>query len=168
MKQSDAVYNAVTGVFEDAGVQFEAGMNASTLLTQEMRDNVTAIVTEGFTSDSISFEKTPANAEKLSSSSKLSAYVSGLISNWLRKDKRLNGGVAYVAKNPGSRVGSTDPQLKTLRALHKQFKDVDGTKAAAIQTTINNRVATLRAERASEEQIDISSLPADLIASLGL
>jgi len=46
----------------------------------------------------------------LADDAKLRSYCSGLQSNWLRKDTRLNGGVKYVAKNPGSRAGSTDPK----------------------------------------------------------
>ena len=42
-------------------------------------------------------------------------YVPGLLNNWLRKDKRLNGGETYRIKNPGSREGSGDKKLKNLK-----------------------------------------------------
>jgi len=167
MKQRDAVYSAITGVFSDAGVHFEDGMNAESMLTKEYRASVHAIVTEGFTSGTIVFEQTPANKEKLANPAKLSAYVSGLISNWIRKDKRLNGNTAYAAKNPGSRTGSSDEQLKTLRALKKQFAGTD--KESLIEGQISKRIAELRAAKVktvsvSEEQLAV--LPADFVSAL--
>lgn len=168
MKQRDAVYNAVTSVLSDNDIHFEDGMNATDLLTKEFRSSVHTIVTEGFSSGSIEFADTPANQAKLADPSKLSSYVSGLISNWFRKDMRLNGNVKYTPKNPGSRVGSTDPQLKALRQLAKQFSGVDETKFTKIQGEIDIRVAAIQAERAKKVAIDYSVLPTDLIENLGL
>lgn len=169
MKQRDAVYLAVTGVLSDAGVHFEDGMDVGPMLSKEIRSSVQAIVVEGFTSGKIAFEASEANNEKMSNPAKLNAYVSGLISNWVRKDKRLNGNTSYTAKNPGSRTGSSDEQLKTLRALAKQFAGTD--KESIIAAQIDKRVAELRAEKAkttelSEEQL--AALPADVRESLGL
>ena len=168
MKQKEAVYSAVTSVFADAGITFEDGMNAGTMLTKELRGRVHSIMTEGFAGGTIVLEGTAANQAKLADESKLSGYVSGLISNWVRKDKRLNGAVAYVPANPGSRTGSTDPQLKTLRALYRQFASVDPVKAATVQSHIEARLSALRAEKAASAPVDFSALPAEVIASLGL
>ncbi len=167
MKQRDAVYNAVTSVFEDAGIQFEDGMNASEFMTKETRASIQAIVVEGFKSGQIEFEDTPSNHEKMNSASKLNTYVSGLVSNWLRKDTRLNGNTKYTAKNPGSRVGASDPTLKALRQLASQFK-TDSDKLSAIQSQIDARVGALNAEKAKKITVDLSVLPAELISELGL
>lgn len=169
MKQRDAVYSAVTSVLSDAGVHFEDGMDVAPMLTKEYRGAVQAIVVEGFTSGKIAFEDSEANREKLSNPAKLNAYVSGLISNWVRKDKRLNGNSSYVAKNPGSRTGSSDEQLKTLRALKKQFAGTD--KEAIIEAQITKRVGELRAEKAKTTELSaeqLAALPADIRESLGL
>lgn len=169
MKQRDAVYNAITSVFADAGVHFEDGMNVEGLLTKELRSKVHAIVSEGFTSGSIDFEKTPANEEKLANVSKLNAYVSGLISNWVRKDTRFNGGEAYRVKNPGSRMGSSDEQLKTLRALAKQYSGTE--KEAIIKAQIDKRTAELRAAKAKTPSFtadQLASLPSELVEQLGI
>lgn len=168
MKQKDAVHTAVVSVFRDANIKFEDGMNAGPMLTDELRGKVHTILTEGFTSGTIVLESNAANAAKLADSAKLNSYVSGLISNWVRKDKRLNGATAYVARNPGSRTGSSDPQLKTLRALYRQFASVDPTKAAQVQSHIEARLEALRAEKAASVAVDISALPADVVESLGL
>jgi hypothetical protein len=84
--------------------------------------------------------------------------VSGLQSNWLRKDKRLNGGVKYQAQNPGSRVGSTDPQVKALRALIKTQSDE--IKIAEIQSFIDKRLAEIKPNKSVT--IDVNALPAEL------
>lgn len=165
-KQSDAVYAATMSVLAEAGVSFEDGMNVEEVMTKEIRSKIHAIVCEGFRQGQIEFKDTPSNQEKLANPSKLSGYVSGLVSNWFRKDTRLNGGEKYVAKNPGSRAGSTDPQLKALRQLLTKFKGTE--KAVEIEKHINTRLAQIQAEKAKSFTVDISALPADLVESLGL
>jgi hypothetical protein len=96
---------------------------------------VNLILFQGFRDGSIQLEREFNDTE-------LKAYVSGLQSNWLRKDKRLNGGVKYEAKNPGSRAGSGDAQLRALRALLNT--KVDGAQRAEIQRYIDKRVAELK------------------------
>ena len=166
MNQREAVFNAVTSVFKDNDVQFEEGMNAGELLTKEMRSDVIGIIVSGINEGTVEFSE---NAQtKYDTDQKKRAYTSGLVSNWLRKDKKLNGGIAYKPKNPGSRVGSADPKLKALRQLKKQFDGVDAEKAAEIQTHIDNRVSEIQAEKAKNIEIDLSVLDSDLIESLGL
>jgi hypothetical protein len=134
--QKEAVYSAVTSVLNEAGVSVNEGDNFANSLNRELRAQVTTILVEGFQSGSIALEKSFDNE------SDLRTYCSGLTSNWLRKDKRLNGGVAYVAKNPGSRVGSSDPQIKAMRVLLSTQEDP--AKRAEIQAFIDKRVAELK------------------------
>ncbi len=93
MSQKEAVFSAVTNVCGESDGAYTP--------TKEQRASVNQILFEGFRSGTIECEKDYDD-------SGLKAYVSGLQSNWLRKDKRLNGNVQYVAKNPGSRAGSGD------------------------------------------------------------
>lgn len=168
MKQRDAVYNAVVNVLTNAGVAFEDGMDASSFLTKELRSQVQEQVAQGFANGTIDFDDSPSNQAKLRDDSKLLAYVSGLISNWLRKDRRLNGNVTYSPKNPGSRAGQGDEQLRTLRALHRQFVGVDDEKADTIKQHIDARIEEIRAANALNTKVDVSTLSPELIASLGL
>ena len=168
MSQRDAVYQATHNVLTENGVDFEDGQNIASVMTDEFRGQVHAIVCESFTSGKVSFNDTPSNQEKLNNPSKLSSYVSGLISNWYRKDKRFNGGTTYVPKNPGSRAGQGDAELKALRALHRQFSGVDETKATMIQERIDARLTVIQAEKAKKIAVDLSALPAELIEELGL
>lgn len=160
--QRSAVFAAICNIRN--AVEFDGPV----VLSKDERGLVHQMVCEGFRSGTIEFENTPANAEKLASDSKLSQYVSGLISNWLRKDTRLNGGEKYEIKNPGSRAGQSDEQMKTLRTLAKQFAGTD--KEAVVLAQIEKRKAEIASEKSksvalTQEQID--ALPEDVKKALG-
>lgn len=133
MTQKEAVFSAVTNV---------CGANDGAYTpSKEQRASVNQILFEGFRNGTIECEREYDDSE-------LKAYVSGLQSNWLRKDKRLNGGVQYVAKNPGSRAGSTDPQIKAMRVLLSTQEDP--AKRAEIQSFIDKRIAMIKPAKTTE------------------
>lgn len=144
MNQKEAVFKAVVAVtgFSGEGVCEP---------TREQRASIQAILVEGFKSGGIELRKSFSDSE-------LKVYVSGLVSNWLRKDKRLNGNIDYEPKNPGSRAGSGDAQLKALRALMSTL--TDPTDRAEVQKHIDARVTEIEMSRMPE--IDYSKLPAEL------
>lgn len=149
MSQKEAVFSAIINVMgEQDGIYTP---------TKEQRAQVNLILFEGFRAGTIEMD-----TEK--SDSDLKGYVSGLQSNWLRKDKRLNGGTQYVAKNPGSRAGSADPQLKAMRALITTL--VTDEEKAEVQAYIDARVSELSATKQAKT-VDFSALPADLAAKFG-
>jgi hypothetical protein len=150
MSQKDAVFSAVTSVLGNTP-------DSKVELSKEQRAQVNMIVFEGFRSLTIGLDKTFDDAE-------LKSYVSGLTSNWLRKDTRLNGGGKYEAKNPGSRQGSSDPQLKAMRALITTVATDE--QRAEIQGYIDARVSELSAAK-QVKVVDFSALPADLAAKFG-
>jgi hypothetical protein len=123
-------------------------------ISKEQRAQVNAILFEGFKAGRIELEREYTDSD-------LKSYVSGLQSNWIRKDKRLNGGVQYQAKNPGSRAGSTDPQLKAMRALLTTLDSAED--RAEVQKHIDAKVAELQAAKQAKT-VDFSALPADLQA----
>src|ERR1700691_2254879 len=97
MKQCDAVYQAVVNVCGAVdGKRYE--------LSTEQRATVRQVLFEGFKAGNIVLSKEYDDEE-------LWSYIPGLISNHLRKDVRLNGGVKYEAKAPGSRSGGSDPSI---------------------------------------------------------
>lgn len=149
MSQKEAVFSAVTNVCTD----FDGGAYTP---TKEQRASVNQILFEGFRNGTI-------ECEREYDDSGLKAYVSGLQSNWLRKDKRLNGGTQYVAKNPGSRAGSTDPQIKAMRVLLSTQEDP--AKKAEIQTFIDARLAAIKPSKSVE--IDVEALPEALRHMVG-
>jgi hypothetical protein len=147
MNQKEAVFQAVCNV---TGHKGEGQVNIS----KEQRAQVNQILFESFRSDSIELDRQYDDSQ-------LKAYVSGLVSNWLRKDKRLNGGITYVAKNPGSRAGSADPQLKAMRTLLSTL--TDESEKAEVQGHIDARIAEINATKITKV-IDFSALPAELRA----
>ena len=152
--QKEAVFSAVSSVISEAGITVNEGESFSTYLNRELRAQVTNILVEGFNGGTIALDKS------FSSEAELRTYCSGLTSNWLRKDSRLNGGVKYAAKNPGSRVGSSDPQLKAMRALLST--KTDASEKAEIQSFIDARVSEVKASRKPAKTIDLSALPEEL------
>jgi hypothetical protein len=144
MTQKEAVFSAVTNVCTATDGVFSP--------TKEQRAQINMILFEGFKAGNIAYDgDLPADSE-------LKAYVSGLQSNWLRKDKRLNGGVAYVAKNPGSRSGATDPQIRAMRAL--LATKTNPVERAEIQKFIEARLVVLKP--AITTNIDVEALPEEL------
>jgi hypothetical protein len=147
MKQKDAVYGAIVSVMGS----IEG--NVSETITPEQRKQVNMILFEGFRASEIALDREFTDAE-------LKQYCSGLTSNWLRKDTRLNGGSKYIAKNPGSRAGSSDAQLKAIRALkstltpdHADYEEVCQAEAT--------RIAEITAAKVTKV-VDFSALPAGL------
>lgn len=168
MNQREAVYNATKSTLKDMGITFEDGSNISEIMTEDIRKKVHAIVVQSFKDGKVEFKDTPSNQEKLSDDSKLNSYVSGLISNWYRKDKRFNGNTKYTAKNPGSRSGQGDPQLKALKQLYKQFEGTDEDKAAEIKKHIDVRLSEIAAEKAKKVEINLNAIPDELKEALDL
>jgi hypothetical protein len=83
-------------------------------------------------------------------------YIPGLVNNWVRKDLRLNGGVKYTAKHPGSRTGSGDEALRAMKTLLQMTSDLDA--RAAIQTEIDKRTEELKPKTV----INIELIPENL------
>lgn len=162
MKQREAVYASVVKAFQKAGVEFTPGQDARTLITPAIRSEITKSVVELFESGEAEFKDNESNRTKLSSTTKLTSYVTGLITNWLNKDPNLNGGSKHQAKNPGSRAGGSDPMLKEMRLLKKQLQasgNADG--LAKVEAAIQDRVNQLKLAKQKQEtrEIDIDSLP---------
>ena len=145
MTQKEAVFQAVKNVCGESDEAYAP--------SKEQRAQVNSILFEGFRSGTIELDREFNDTD-------LKSYVSGLQSNWLRKDKRLNGGIAYVAKNPGSRAGSGDASLKARRALLSTLTTDED--RAEVQAHIDERIAVINAGKAKKVTVDFSALPAEL------
>ena len=149
MKQKDAVYAAVSSVFG----KIEG--NIAETITKEQRASVNQILFEGFRAGEIDLDREFTDPE-------LKQYCSGLQSNWLRKDVRLNGGTKYVAKNPGSRAGNTDATLKAIRNL-KSTLTPDHPDYAEVCEAESTRMSEIAVTKTAKV-IDFSALPTALAA----
>lgn len=155
VNQKEGVFAAVMSVLSNAGITFTEGMIVKNSMTKELRAQVNQILFTGFRAGTIEMD-----GEK--NDSDLKQYVSGLQSNWLNKDKRLNGGVQYAAKNPGSRTGSTDAQVKALRALLAQT--TDEAEKIEVQGYLDARLKEIGISKAKTTEVNIDDLPEALRA----
>lgn len=163
MSQRQAVFAAV------CSVTGQTSFDSAVVLSDEQRGAVMNILVEGFKTKSIELADTESNRTKLADNSEMRKYVSGLISNWLRKDPNLNGNTKYEPKNPGSRAGQGDEQIKNLKNLRAQFTASGETaKVALIDQAIDKRTAQIAAEKAASKvkEIDYSVLDPKLVEAL--
>ena len=159
VSQRLAVFNTIVSVLAENGITFEKGMIAKDHLSKDMKSAVNDALCAGFKSGAIEL------STEYATDSEMRSYTSGLISNWLRKDPELNGGVKYVPANPGSRAGSGDPQMKALKALLSQT--TDATEQEEIQGYIDARLAEIGAAKVKHVKVDFSVLPAELQERFG-
>lgn len=150
MTQKEAVFQAVSNITGHNG-------EGPVVISKEQRAQVNAILFEGFKNGKIELDREYTDSD-------LKGYVSGLQSNWLRKDTRLNGGMKYQAKNPGSRAGSSDPSLKAMIALLSTL--TDESERAEVQSYIDAKRSEIAATKQAKV-VDFSALPADLAAKFG-
>lgn len=165
VNQRTATVNTILSVLNERGVNYE--LNGETPIFEVLTDTDKAktreILFTMFRQGEI--EHKASFQSKVDDDSELKKYISGLVNNWIRKTKEFNGGVKYEAKNPGSRAGSQDEKVKEMRKLLSIT--TDPTAKAMIQQAIDERVASLKAEK-NQVEIDYSVLPAELVAKLGL
>lgn len=154
--QKEAVFTAVSSVISENNLSVSEGQPFSEVLNRELRAQVTNILQEGFTSGSVELEKT------FESESALRTYCSGLLSNWLRKDTRLNGGMKYQPANPGSRLGNSDPSIKAMRALLNSGKITTDEDRSEIEGLITSRLAEIGASKAASVTVNYDALPESL------
>lgn len=156
MNQKESVFAATTAVCQEKGIDF----TKATDLPKEVRSAVVDLVTQSiidgdteFSADAHAKHTTPDAVRK---------YVVGLVNNWFRKDTRLNGGTKYEAKNPGSRQGLGDPQIKELNKLMQLHPEAK----ADIQAAIDARKAEIgQTKKVIEVNKDL--IPDSLKALLG-
>ena len=158
LSQKEAVRSALTQVLTEVGIVVGEGSNFKEVMTKEYRAQVNQILFQGFRAGTIALKSEKTDQE-------LKDYVSGLQSNWLNKDKAINGGVVHMAMNPGSRTGSTDSQIKALRSLLKI--STDPTDKVELQGYIAARLLEIdvaKPTKARVVKIDFDSLPVELQA----
>lgn len=155
MNQKSAVIAAVSTVLANSGLSYE-GSSAKAVMTKEHRAQVNTILFAGFRAGEIELDGDKTDTE-------LKSYVSGLQSNWLNKAKELNGGVQYAAKNPGSRAGSADPQVKALRAL--LASKTDSSERDEIEGYIDSRLQEIgQTKKTKTVEVNFADLPTELQA----
>lgn len=146
MTQGDVVFQAVVAVFGTDGKLTEAVPETKAWTEaqkREVHDRVFMAFKTGVTT------KSSGGTDDAS----LLKYIPGLVNNWVRKDLRLNGGVKYTAKNPGSRSGGGDEMIKNMKILLGATTDPEA--RLAIQAEIDKRMEELK----PKVTINVDALP---------
>lgn len=147
MKQKDAVYAAL----EAAQAEGHQGDEATEFAVEKVK--------QGLMSGEIAHSKGQLD-EKAARS-----YAGSLISNWKKKDPRLNGGVQYVPETKrGPQV--KDELLRTLSTNLKSLKanNADAELIARVEAAIENRRAEVQAEKAATKVQSLDETMASLEA----
>ena len=155
--QKEAVYLAITSFLQENGRQLDDGDKID-LSSEDKKTIVTMIVTA---IETHSMEFSAEAAINYDTPEKVRNYSTGLLSNWLRKDERLNGGKKHSIKKPGSRVGQDDLIVKSLKKLKKALtsqKEIE-----AVDLEIEARIEILRLEKVKNVSINKDDIPAHLL-----
>ena len=149
MKQREAVFQSICLVLG------KESFDGPVQLTTEQKEVVWESVAHGIEVGTVDLSDDAR--KKHNTPEKVMIYVKGLVNNWLRKDTNLNGGIKYVAKNPGSRTGQGDPMLKELRKLKKLHTGTE--KEPEIDSYISTRQDELKLEKNKSIDINIDLIP---------
>jgi hypothetical protein len=156
--QREATFDAIISVLKNNGVAFTPGNDVKSVLTSAMKKDVRSKLVSEFNNGTIAVSDDFKS--KLNSDAELNKYCSGLISNWVKKDTRLNGNTKYQVVNKGTRTGNGDSQVKELRKLLKVTIGTEAEKDVA--TALNNRIAQIKAEKSPSVSINADALPEHL------
>ena len=155
VNQKVGVKNVVLSFFPDYELGGETIL--ASLLTTDIKKQMKSAIAQGFKAGEISMSEA-AQVKYLSNDEALIKYVGGLLDNWVRKDPEFNNGASYVAKNPGSRAGGGDDQVRAMRALKKTTNDT--AVLAEIDKAIAERLAEIKPTQTIE--INVDALPEHL------
>lgn len=154
--QKQSVVDEVKSIL---GSAFDASQPARDQLNDDQLKTLKANIVAGIIAGTVDFKKETTDEKEIG------RYVSGMVSNHLRKAKELNGGQAYAPQSTGR--GSRDPQISELNKLLKTY--TEGTEEFnQIVTAINSRKAELVSERAfaakeRKKSKELSSINMDVL-----
>lgn len=153
MNQRAATVQTVLNILADRGVVYEMNgpINVKSVLTPDDKAKILNEMCDMYGRGEYPITTDPKGAE-------LRKYVSGLINNWISKAPEFNNGKKHEIKNPGSRTGTSDEELKSLKAL---LEKVRGTaNETVVQEAIDKRLSEIKP--ATVKEINVSVLPEHL------
>ena len=152
ISQKEAVYTITMNILKDRNILFECDEKITTYVTKDMRKTITMCLINAMKCKEVTLDKSFKDKE-------LRAYAQSVVSNWFRKDIRLNGGIQYSAKKTGSRIGLSDPQIKAMKSLLKEVKKTNKKDYInKIELEIKKRLSEIRKDRLGSK-IDANQLP---------
>jgi hypothetical protein len=156
MNQRQATVNTILSVLNDRGVEYELNgpISMAETLNADDKTKIRSIMFTLFRAGKVDYR---ADFQaKVDDDKALKEYVSGLVNNWIRKAPEFNSDTTYKAKNPGSRQGSQDEQIKAMKGLLAITTDPEAKEA--IEQAISDRQEALK----PSVTINIDALPESL------
>ena len=170
MSQKENVFKVVCAVIGGE----ENIVNNKVDLNTEQRKEVVGILIEATLRDEIVIGGKSKNYDHTTEEGmkNVKEYWPGTLNNWLRKDTRLNGGEPYKTKNPGSRTGIHNKEIKATRGYIKQLeaKQAAGEDVSELlhkATTILDKLLAEEAAKKAEKAgtaVNMDDLPEELKA----
>lgn len=91
LTQREAVYIEVMRIAREEKINVIANQPIKPLLSEMHVKKICTALVIGFKAKKIALKETESNKKKLSDEKVMELYCLGLLNNWLRRDKRLNG-----------------------------------------------------------------------------
>jgi osmotically-inducible protein OsmY len=158
----------VTQVKAQLGERFTPGQDVKDYITKADRQAVAAKIAQQMLDGEVTLSDEAKAKYGESAETLASRYVMGMVTNWLNKSKELNGGTKYTTKNPGSRAGSGDEQVREMRKLRKQLAELGNTEGVErVDAAIAQRLAEIGASKTSTVEINAEVLPEALRGLIG-
>lgn len=154
--QKEAVYVAVKDILEANGKSIKTTEPVALSISE--RAAVVQYIADLIASSQAYFS--PNAAAKYSTEKDIKKYVSGLVSNWLRRDPRLNGGSASAVASQSESKKEPDTVLKNLKNLLHNVKGNPEAEAEILKE-IEKRSAGIKADKIAGK-IDKDSIPEHL------
>lgn len=151
ISQKDAVFQTVCAFLEENDRKYEEGVKVE--LSRDDRKTCVTMLIAFTEAGEVEVKSEKARAD-------LKDYWNGCVSNHLRKDLRLNGNVEHVIKNPGSRAGSGDAELKEMKKLLIKVKGTEHEEV--VQKAIDDRLKVIAEEKMKDLEINEDNLPENL------
>ena len=125
LSQKDAVYQATMAVLKRNNVEFKDGQNVRDAIKDNLRlrSEIRNLVFQGLRTGKVAF----GGSEDERDDRTLRTYATGLISNWFRKDRRLNGGGRYIpaTTREDRHVSAGERKIRQLQAAVDVTDDKD-------------------------------------------
>jgi hypothetical protein len=150
VNQKEAVFNTVTSFLNEQGKSVIDG--EAVMLEREDKRTIIGMLATSLEANEI--EVSEAKQAKMTEDKHYRDYASNILNNWSRKDTRLNGGEKYQTKNPGSRAGAGDDQVRELKKFRSTLSDAD--QIASVDKAIEERLTVLKAERNAAKVTEIN------------
>jgi general stress protein YciG len=111
ISQKEAVYQATKAVLEQHGIELEDGQDVREAMgddANDIRSEIRDLVFQALSNGQVALGDRSSNEEKRQDESTMRRYATGLVSNWFRKDKRLNGNQRYIPNDRGNNSNVTN------------------------------------------------------------